>query len=81
MATDPTNSRDRAEARFERIQRQKREGEVAAKEYDANAKAVDAKTARLKALRLAKEAADREAEAAAPPKPAKTTRKRAVSSA
>ncbi len=80
MAGDQQNSRERAEARFERLQRQKREGEAAARDYEANGKAVDDKTARLKALRLAKEAADREAAANAPPKPAKT-RKRATSPA
>ena len=83
MSTDTQNTRDRAEARFDRLQRQKREGEAAAKDYEAQSKSVDAKTARLKALRLAKEAADAEAAAAAPPKPAKTktTKKRATPAA
>jgi hypothetical protein len=84
LSTDTQNTRDRAEARFDRLQRQKREGEAAAKDYEAQSKSVDAKTARLKALRLAKEAADAEAAAAAPPKPAKaakTTKKRATRAA
>lgn len=76
MAGDQQNSRERAEARFERLQRQKREGEAAMMDYEAQAKAVDDKTARLKAARMAKEAAEREAAANAPPKPTKT-RKRA----
>lgn len=79
MAGDTQGSRERAEARFDRLQRQKREGEAAAKDYENQAKAVDAKTSRLKAMRLEKEAAEREAAAAAPPKaPAKATRKRAA---
>ncbi len=80
MASDTQGSRERAEARFDRLQRQKREGEAAAKDYENQAKAVDAKTSRLKALRLEKEAAEREAAAAAPPKApaAKASRKRAA---
>jgi hypothetical protein len=77
LASDTQSSRERAEARFDRLQRQKREGEAASRDYEAQAKAVDDKTARLKALRMAKEEAEREAAANAPPKPAKATRKRA----
>ena len=74
MAGDSQSSRERAEARFERLQRQKREGEAAARDYEANSAAVDVKTAKLKAMRLAKEAAEREAAASAPPKPARKKR-------
>jgi hypothetical protein len=64
---------ERAEASFKKEERA-REGAKAMREYEAESRAVLEKTARLKALRLAKEAADREAE---PPKkvsrPAKVT--------
>jgi hypothetical protein len=58
---DKQGAKDRAEATFLKKERQLREGEKARAEYDSAAHAVDKNTARLKALRLAKEAADREA--------------------
>jgi hypothetical protein len=57
------NSKDvmeRAEASFKKEERA-REGAKAMREYEAESRAVHEKTARLKALRLAKEAAEKEA--------------------
>ena len=54
-------ARARAEARFEKAQKADRENEAARAETRARAKAVDEKTARLKALRLARDAAEAEA--------------------
>jgi hypothetical protein len=48
--------RERAEAKFERLQRVAEEGRIAMAEYKAAALAMRAKTERLRALRLAKEA-------------------------
>jgi uncharacterized protein YhaN len=52
---------DRAEASFKKEERA-REGAKAMRDYEAESRAVHEKTARLKALRLAKEAADKAAE-------------------
>jgi len=52
---------DRAEASFKKEERA-REGAKAMRDYEAEGRAVHEKTARLKALRLAKEAAEKEAE-------------------
>jgi hypothetical protein len=51
-------AKDRAEASFKRKQDQAREATKARAEYDAQRRGVDEKTAKLKALRLAKEAAE-----------------------
>jgi hypothetical protein len=64
MQPSSKNSKDameRAEASFKKEERA-REGAKAMREYEAESRAVYEKTARLKALRLAKEAADRAAE-------------------
>jgi hypothetical protein len=61
----------RAEASFKRKEQQARDSKLATVEYEAAAKATRANTARLKALRLAKEAADREAAKDAPKPKAK----------
>jgi hypothetical protein len=52
-------ARSRAEASFKKEERAK-DGAKAMVEYLANSRAIREKTARLKALRLAKEAADKE---------------------
>ena len=70
---DPSKVRDRAEAEF-RKKAQAEDGRAAASEYRAEAIATREKTARLKALRLAKEAAV----AAAPPPPAPVKPKKAA---
>ena len=57
----------RAEAAFKRKEDQARDGAAAMAEYKANTRAVEQKTARLKALRLAKEAADLDAASSLPP--------------
>jgi hypothetical protein len=68
----------RADASFKKEERA-REGAKAMQEYEAEGRAVLKNTARLRALRLAKEAADKVEEAAKPAKPA--TQKRTVRSA
>ena|SRR5581483_10565293 len=60
----------RAEASFRRKEAQAREGKQAMAEYEAAGRAMREKTAKLRALRLAKEAAEAEAAKNAPPKPA-----------
>jgi hypothetical protein len=67
----------RADASFRKEERAK-DGKKGAADYEAASRAVAAKTARLRVLRLAKEAADKALEAANPVKPA--TKKRAVRS-
>jgi hypothetical protein len=67
-----TEAMERAEASFKKEERA-REGAKAMREYEAESRAVLEKTARLKALRLAKEAADREAEPKKVSRPAKVT--------
>jgi hypothetical protein len=59
--------REEAEARFARAQKAAEDGRKAMKEHEAETARVDANTARLRALRLAKEAADREEALAAKP--------------
>jgi hypothetical protein len=66
----------RAEATFKRKEQQARDGKLAMNEYNAATNAMREKTARLRALRLAKEAADREAAKSAPPKAKKAGAKK-----
>jgi hypothetical protein len=54
-----SEAKARAEASFKKDERA-REGAKAMMEYQANSRLVGEKTARLRALRLAKEAADKE---------------------
>ena len=61
--TQSSEARSRADASFKKEERAK-EGAKAMMEYVANSKMVREKTARLKALRLAKEAADKKLEVA-----------------
>jgi hypothetical protein len=68
LPREPKPPSAQAGIRFEKAQKQAREGEQAMAEYQAAGRAADTKIARLRALRLAKEAADREA---APPPAAK----------
>lgn len=74
--SDETDARTRSEERAERAERMAKEGAQAMAEHLASAKAVDERTVKLRAMRLAKEAADAEAKAAAPPPAPK--RKRAA---
>ena len=64
MNSNANAARMRAEARFGKSDDRRSPGAQASSEQQADARAVQEKTARLKALRLAKEAADL---AAAPP--------------
>jgi hypothetical protein len=72
-----TKDMERAQAAFRKKENQAREGATAMAEYKAANEAERAKTARLRAARLAKEEQDRKAAAAAPPaaKPAAKKRK------
>jgi hypothetical protein len=70
LAKNSKDVMDRAEASFKKEERA-REGAKAMRDYEAENRAVHEKTARLKALRLAKEAAEVAAEPkAAEPKKA-----------
>ena len=75
MSTDANAARTRAEANFRKEERAK-DGAKAMMEYQAQGRAIREKTARLKALRLAKETADKAGEKPAKParskSPAKT---------
>ena len=55
---DKEATRIQAEAKFKRKEAQALEGAKAMADYEAASQAITEKTARLKALRLAKEAAD-----------------------
>ena len=66
MSRDPEEARVRAEARFGKLHEAERAAEAARVEREGQSHAVEAKTARLKALRLAKAAADKQAAMAAP---------------
>ena len=57
MSTSIDMARARAEAQFKKKEQQARDGEQARAEYDAQQQAVREKTARLRALRLARDAA------------------------
>ena len=56
--------RQRANASFKRKELQAREGAIAMADYEAAGRAVEEKTARLRALRLAREELRRQAAAA-----------------
>jgi hypothetical protein len=53
-----SKERDQAEARFKKAQKATQDAKEARAAYESEARAVREKTARLKALRLAKEAAE-----------------------
>ena len=58
LPTKTAEQRERAEAKFERLQKVAEEGRVAMAEYKAAAAAVRQKTERLRALRIALAAGD-----------------------
>ena len=60
--TSKEAARNRAEAEFKKKAQNAREGEIAAGQYKAAGLAVREKTARLRALRLAKEATEMDAQ-------------------
>jgi hypothetical protein len=72
MGSSPEEAQDRAEAKFQKQQQADQQAAEAKEQREAQARAVEDKTAWLKSLRLAKEAADQEAaaqtKAAAPKK-------------
>jgi hypothetical protein len=72
----PQTPRQEVEAKLAAKQFKAQEARRAFNEYEATARAVDANTARLKALRLAKEAADAAAPAAQAPARAKPVRRK-----
>ncbi len=67
MRTKSTQARERAESNFKKKERQAAEGATAMAEYEAQGRAIRERTARLRALRLAKEAAEGAGEAAKKP--------------
>jgi hypothetical protein len=64
VVTNSETARHRAEASFKKKELQVRQGAEAVADYEAAGHAVEKKTARLKALRLANEAGGRQAAAA-----------------
>jgi hypothetical protein len=76
LSSRSEEDRKRAEASFKKKELQAREGAKAFAEYEAANRATTEKTARLKALRLAKEAADAETKARSVP--AISTKRRKV---
>src|SRR5262245_33109148 len=56
LDTEAKRARDRAEAAFKKKERQLQEGQQAMSEYEAARAATSEKTARLRALRLARDA-------------------------
>ena len=74
MSKTSDGARERAEARFQKQQKADQEGKQAKAEHEAQARAVDLKTSRLKALRTAKEAADKKADAENEARPGKKKR-------
>jgi hypothetical protein len=56
MSTSIDTARARAEAQFKKKEQQARDGEQARAEYDAQQQAIRENTARLRALRLARDA-------------------------
>ena len=77
MATSKTKSE--AEVRFAKAQKRAVDAAKAMNEAEVETRRVDANTARLRALRLAREAADSAAAAAAPPVKKKKAKAKAKS--
>jgi hypothetical protein len=70
---DHSRERDQAEARFKKAQKATQDAKEARAHYEAEALAVREKTAKLRALRLAKEAADLETRVDKEPRAPKAT--------
>jgi hypothetical protein len=66
LSYTPQDLRDRAEARFRKMEQRASDGAKARTEYEIAARAVDEKTARLKALRLAKHGMQKAGQSSAP---------------
>jgi hypothetical protein len=69
--SDMKKAKDAADSSFDRKQAAARDGAKAMAQYEAEGKAIRAKTEKLRALRLARDAAEAEAKKDAPPKAAK----------
>jgi hypothetical protein len=78
---NPKEEQERAEARFHKTLKKAHEAKQAMFQYEADARAVSEKTAKLKALRLAKVAAEAKMAAETPPpkKKKKSAAKKSVS--
>ena len=63
MLANRSDTRDRAEAQFDKTQKPKDVGEKALSEYEKGGRVVREKTARLRSVRVAEEAAGLDAEA------------------
>lgn len=74
MSMNSDQPQDRAEALFKKKQERLREGQQAMAEYQADRRAEGEKTARLRALRLARDAAESQPDAARTPALPKKTR-------
>jgi hypothetical protein len=70
---DHSRERDQAEARFKKAQKAAQDAKEARAHYESEARAVREKTAKLRALRLAKEAADLETRVDQKPRASKAT--------
>ena len=70
---DHSKERDQAEARFKKAQKATQDAKEARAQYESEASAVREKTAKLRALRLAKEAADLETRVEKEPRASKAT--------
>ena len=74
MSMNSHQPQDRGEALFKKKQERLREGQQAMAEYQADRRAEGEKTARLRALRLARDAAESQPDAARTPALPKKTR-------
>jgi hypothetical protein len=72
-----TKDLERAQAAFHKEEQQRRDGADAMLDYRAREEAQRNKTAKLRALRLAKEGQDRKAEIATPSRETKTKKQKA----
>jgi hypothetical protein len=66
LSNTPQDVRDRAESRFRKMEQRASDGAKARTEYETAARGVDEKTARLKALRLAKHEMQKTEQSSAP---------------
>lgn len=78
MADKAGEARERAEARFKKKEDAAREAAKGRALYEAEAKAVDENTVRLRALRLAREAEEAKAAEATPKKRAASRKRKAA---
>jgi hypothetical protein len=76
LASNSNKTKSEAEARFARAQKRAQDAVSAMSEAQSEAKRVDANTARLKALRMARDAAEAAAAKAAPPKKKSAAKKK-----